>query len=1017
MTGPDHSPDRYLTLFGGLDAGLPALDADPLLAGVDDLAPLRTLAVGLAAAGRHRDLRRLLLTGTLVNVWFEAHEAHDDVEGFLADVDLARRHAAAETDAALADGGQARSLVDEVWLGLVAASVHSRRDRASTEVAARLRAAGIGTVDRLARHETPRRVDYWLKQGRASGGRYQVRIVVHLLPDVPSGDRPALIADTLEHTLAFRLPVPDPDRLWDDENYWRGAAIADLAPHLGPGQASAALNALATVENPYFYEALAWAALVPVLPPDRRDEVIARALSVAATIFSAGHRGEALAAVAPHLDAAQLRRAVEAAADFDWLYQADALTPLVPHLPAEHLAGVLAFAVGHPFETPRAALLAALAPRLPDRLLPHAFAAAKALTYPEPRAEALTALVPHLPETVRAAAVRRALDAAATSPGWQRVRTLAGLAAHLPDRLTDRALDIAAAIADEQERAAALAGLAPHLPARHVDAALAAATAIHDEVHRAHGLEALVAHLPADRAAQGLATVPTLHSPALRARVWTALAPRLPAGMRAVILRRAVAAATAVGDHDWRARALTALAPTALRRATGAPDRDPGARGQEHGGSGRDDVTADGVLDAVRGIVSASARAQALVGVTPHLPPDRLGDVLDIAATITDPRVRAEALAGLAPHLPAQQCRDAVAVAALAADRGARGQALAGLTPYLPEDDRATALDLTLDIAEAEPKHRARILVALGHATAAGTLPPHVADRALRLAAAVVNHYQRADALAALAPHSRDAQPGPPAAAAGTPTEQADLLDRAVDSALLIDDEHSRARELGRLAPRLPAHRRDHVLRAATGMSGAYPRALALTWLAPHLPAPARDAAVAGALAAAAEVDDLKLRVSALSRLLPVLPEHQRVETGAQALDAAEAIATEPDTVRARAGQPGQARANAVAEIAPHLPAALLPRAATVAAGTAGDPHSDHAAHTMLAVAHRARQCLDAQPGAATARTAVLVLRTGLDAQDRRIGLAAITGLAGAIETLAGTSPAAAVLGTAAWWA
>lgn len=199
-------------------------------------------------------------------------------------------------------------------------------------------------------------------------------------------------------------------------------------------------------------------------------------------------------------------------------------------------------------------------------------------------------------------------------------------------------------------------------------------------------------------------------------------------------------------------------------------------------------------------------------------------------------------------------------------------------------------------------------------------------------------------------------------------------------------------------------------------MSGAYPRALALTWLAPHLPAPARDDAVAGALAAAAEVDDRKLRVRALSRLLPVLPEHQRVETGAQALDAAEAIAIEPDTVRARREWHGQARANAVAEIAPHLPAALLPRAAAAAAGTAVDPHSDHAAHAMLAVARRARRCLDAQPGAATARTAVLVLRTGLDAQDRRIGLAAITGLAGAIETLAGTSPAAAVVGTAAWW-
>ncbi|MFF5229611.1 hypothetical protein [Dactylosporangium sp. NPDC000521] len=960
MTGPDLSPDHYLTLFGGLDAGLPALAADPLLAGVDDLAPLRTLAAGLAAAGRHRDLRRLLLTGTLDNVWFEAHDAHDHVDGFLADVDLARRHAAAETDAALAAGRPAPSLVDEVWLGLVAASVHSRRSRVSTEVAARLSEAGIGAAERLARRRDARWASQWLRKALADDGHYRVQTTAYFLPFLPSGDRPAVVADTLEYTLAFRLPVPDPERISDHEYDWRGAAIADLAPFLDPDQASAALDALATVEHPGFYEVMAWAALVPLLPPDRRATAVTRALAVATAIVTPRDRGEALAAVAPHLDAAQLQRAVEAAAAYDWLYQADALTPLVPHLPAEHLAGVLAFAVGHPFETPRAALLAALAPRLPDRLLPHALAAAKAMTHPGPRAEALTALVPHLPVKPRAAAARHALDAAAASPEWQRAPALTGLAAHLPDRLTDRALDMAAAIADEQKRAAALAGLAPHLPDRHVDAALAAATAIHDEEHRAEALEALAAHLPADRAFQGLATVPTLHQPGLRARVWTALAPRLPAGVREVILRRAAAAATAVGDDDWRARALTALAPTALR-TTGAGDRDHGVPGHA---ARRGDVTADQMLDAVRGIVSASARAWALVGVAPHLPPDLLGDALGIAAAITEPGALADALAGLTPHLPAQQRRDAVAAAALTADRAARGQALAGLVPHLSEPHRAAALGLALDDAEADPKHRAQILVTLGRAAAAGTLPPDVADRALRLAAAVLNHYQRADALAALAPHVRDARPDTRPAVTGTRAEQAD------------------------------AH--------------AAP--------APDMSTEEPAEAVSAALGAAMAINDPTRRVRALGRLLPVVAEHQRSEIGARALDAAEAIAAGGDIDDTWTGQSGQARADAVAEIAPHLPAALLPRAAAAAAGAGGNRHGDDAARAMLAVARRARECLDAQPGAATARAAVLVLRTGLDAQNRRVGLAAIAGLAGAVQTLAGTSPAAAVLGTAAWW-
>ncbi|MFB9181993.1 hypothetical protein ACFFX1_27970 [Dactylosporangium sucinum] len=50
MPGPTSSPDGCLALFGGLDAGLPALAADPGLAAVNDRAPLRRLAADLAAA-------------------------------------------------------------------------------------------------------------------------------------------------------------------------------------------------------------------------------------------------------------------------------------------------------------------------------------------------------------------------------------------------------------------------------------------------------------------------------------------------------------------------------------------------------------------------------------------------------------------------------------------------------------------------------------------------------------------------------------------------------------------------------------------------------------------------------------------------------------------------------------------------------------------------------------------------------------------------------------------------------
>ncbi|GAB3843170.1 hypothetical protein GCM10027610_055150 [Dactylosporangium cerinum] len=147
VPGPIFSADGYLALFGGLDAGLPALAADPLLAGVDDQAPLRRLATDLAAAGRQPELRALLLTSAEtdagpVNVWFRAHETHGSADGFLADVALARRHAA--------------HLADEVLFGLVAASVRSRRGRVSGDLVRLLVADGLWTPEQaLARVRAP----------------------------------------------------------------------------------------------------------------------------------------------------------------------------------------------------------------------------------------------------------------------------------------------------------------------------------------------------------------------------------------------------------------------------------------------------------------------------------------------------------------------------------------------------------------------------------------------------------------------------------------------------------------------------------------------------------------------------------------------------------------------------------------------------------------------------------------------------------------------------------------------
>ena len=57
-------------------------------------------------------------------------------------------------------------------------------------------------------------------------------------------------------------------------------------------------------------------------------------------------------------------------------------------------------------------------------------------------------------------------------------------------------------------------------------------------------------------------------------------------------------------------------------------------------------------LTAATAIPDDSARAQALTGLAPHLPPDLLAQALTAATAIPSDYDRARALTGLAPHLP-----------------------------------------------------------------------------------------------------------------------------------------------------------------------------------------------------------------------------------------------------------------------------------------------------------------------------------------------------------------------------
>ena len=85
----------YLDSFGGLEANLPVLAADPSAAEADRSYPLRHLARHLHNANRVVDLHRLLTAetaannGQFVNIWFAAHEHANTLSCYIEDLSLA----------------------------------------------------------------------------------------------------------------------------------------------------------------------------------------------------------------------------------------------------------------------------------------------------------------------------------------------------------------------------------------------------------------------------------------------------------------------------------------------------------------------------------------------------------------------------------------------------------------------------------------------------------------------------------------------------------------------------------------------------------------------------------------------------------------------------------------------------------------------------------------------------------------------------------------------------------------
>ena len=349
--------DIYLEGFGGLNAGLPVLAADPHTASVDGGYPLRHLARHLCAAERAKDLHTLLETehpasrDRAVNTWFAAHDHADTVIGYLADITLARADSAAATDRDLSAGHPAPSLGMEIRYALMAASIAS--------IAGKVPADLLGNLIRTGLWSPRHGLDH---ARRIVDPRSRLDALLTVFGQLDAQDQPAVLGQALGTATAIT------------DDYSRARALTRLAPHL-PADLLAQALAAATVIPDDSFRVEALVGLAPHLPEADRPPVLAQAVSAATAITDDDSRARALTELAPHLPETDrppvLAQALAAATAITGDYsRARALTELAPHLPEADRPPILAQAVS----------------------------AATAITDDDSRARALTELAPHLPE-------------------------------------------------------------------------------------------------------------------------------------------------------------------------------------------------------------------------------------------------------------------------------------------------------------------------------------------------------------------------------------------------------------------------------------------------------------------------------------------------------------------------------------------------------------------------------------------------------------------------------------------
>ncbi|XVS61719.1 BTAD domain-containing putative transcriptional regulator [Actinosynnema sp. CA-299493] len=503
--------DHHLGRFGGLDAGLPRLAADPDLLTAGSGYAVRHLAGHLLDAGRAEDLRRLLVTGGRTdNLWFAAHEHADAVDDYLADVAALWAHLARRTDEALAEGKSVPTLVEEARCALVVSSITSLTANIPADLVVALVKAGMWTPSRAVAHAR-----------RLNAPPARALVLAALVPLLPDGLRPPAVTWALA---AARDPV----------THITGDVLTRIAPYLT--DVTDAVSIASRVRHGG-WRAAAQAAIARRLDGQPRRGLLRDALDSAMSVAGEHDRAEAVRRILPELPDDFVDDAVSAAVG----------TVPPRGIPRPRIGAPLKHATAGGDEPARIDELAAFIPTSSDGGLTEVLTAAAGISDLDARAVMLTAVAARLPIGDRPPVLTAALTAARTITAdpdtadeadadeavnrRTRAGVLAGYA--VPDERTTavghshpppptRTLPEILAMGDPFRRARALALAAPGLAVAEVDVALSAVELLPEEART--------------RALTGL--VPVLGSAAHLARA-AAAAPSRDRGLLVAVVTRA----------------------------------------------------------------------------------------------------------------------------------------------------------------------------------------------------------------------------------------------------------------------------------------------------------------------------------------------------------------------------------------------------------------------------------------------------------------------------------------------